>query len=218
MRLYIIRHGETLWNTQMRLQGQTDISLNENGRELARLTAQGMKDIVFEAAVTSPLDRAAETARIVLGERQIPVFTEPRIQEITFGELEGVRFRRDDDEASNPAFYCFFHATERYVPLKGGETFESLYQRTGAFLEELKQKREWYGKNILVSTHGAASRALLANVGHVPVREFWGSGVPKNCAVSIVELNYRDAEANQENTSEFIWVLKELDKIYYENI
>ena len=58
MRLYILRHGETDWNKELRLQGQTDIQLNEKGRRLARLTAQGVKDIPFDLAITSPLSRA----------------------------------------------------------------------------------------------------------------------------------------------------------------
>ncbi len=207
MRLYIIRHGETPWNVELRLQGQTDIELNENGRKLAARTAIGMRGIPFDLAFTSPLCRAVETAQIILDGRQVPLFREERIKEICFGNMEGVRFRRDADEDSSPEFYCFFHAPDRYVPARGGETFGELCRRTGDFLDELKTKTEWYGKNILVSTHGAAMRALLANVMHTPVESFWGKGVPKNCAVSIVELN-----SGQE------WTLKELDKLYYENI
>lgn len=207
MRLYIMRHGETVWNTQKRLQGQTDIPLNENGRLLASETARGMKDIPFALAFTSPLDRAVETARIVVGSRQIPIIPDPRIQEISFGELEGRVFQKEADEAAEPELYRFFHAPERYAPVRGGETLEELYARTGIFLDELKTKREWYGKDILISVHGAASRALLANIENTPKQSFWGPGVPKNCAVTIVEL--------KENEK---WSVKELDKIYYENI
>lgn len=202
-----MRHGETVWNMQKRLQGQTDIPLNENGRLLAAKAAEGLRGIPFAVAFTSPLDRAAETAGIVVGDRRIPIIPDQRIQEISFGELEGRVFHKEADEAAEPELYCFFHAPERYVPAKGGETLEELYARTGAFLEELKTKREWYGKHILISVHGAASRALLANIQNTPKQSFWGTGVPKNCAVTIVELN--------ENEK---WTVKELDKIYYENI
>ena len=57
MRLYIIRHGETDWNTAGRLQGQTDTRLNENGIRLAGITAEGMKDIPFDLCITSPLKK-----------------------------------------------------------------------------------------------------------------------------------------------------------------
>lgn len=54
MLLYIIRHGETQWNVEGRLQGQSDTQLNENGIRLAKVTAEGMKDIPFDLGITSP--------------------------------------------------------------------------------------------------------------------------------------------------------------------
>ena len=62
MLLYIVRHGETDWNTQKRLQGQADTQLNANGIRLAGITAQGMKDIPLDLGITSPLQRAKKTA------------------------------------------------------------------------------------------------------------------------------------------------------------
>ena len=58
MIVYLIRHGETEYNKQKRLQGQSDIALNEYGKELARLTAQGMDEIRFDYVFSSPLQRA----------------------------------------------------------------------------------------------------------------------------------------------------------------
>ena len=75
MRLYIIRHGETPWNTQLRLQGQTDIELNEKGRALAEVTARAMRGIPFDMVITSPLVRARETADIVLEHRDCLLYT-----------------------------------------------------------------------------------------------------------------------------------------------
>ena len=206
MKLYIIRHGETLWNTQFRLQGQTDIQLNEKGRELAGKAADGMKDLTIDYVISSPLSRAYETASIILRDRGIAITTDDRIREIGFGSMEGRRFERHTDESVCKEYYCFFHAPERYVPVDGGESLDSLLQRTNEFLEELKTRKEWYGKNILISTHGAASRALLANITHAERKDFWGKGVPKNCAVSIIELIDNE------------WKVKELDRLYYENI
>lgn len=205
MKLYIIRHGETPWNNELRLQGQTDIPLNEKGRLLAERTAEGMAHIPLHFIISSPLGRAMETAEIVKNGRMLDVLTDERIQEIGFGEMEGKHFRKDAGEDENQEYFRFFHAPDRYTPAAGGESLENLLKRTGEFLEELKGMQEWYGKSVLVSTHGAASRALLANVTHAPVRDFWKHGVPKNCAVTIVEL------------IDGAWNVKELDKLYYEN-
>ena len=60
MKLYIIRHGETAWNVEGRLQGQSDTELNENGVRLAKVTAEGLKNIPFDLGISSPL-RARST-------------------------------------------------------------------------------------------------------------------------------------------------------------
>ena len=73
MKIYVLRHGETSWNRQRLLQGRSDVELNENGRKLAKETAEGMADIPFDLVFTSPLKRAKETAEIVLNGRDIPI-------------------------------------------------------------------------------------------------------------------------------------------------
>lgn len=69
MKLYLIRHGETDWNKEFKIQGSSDIELNEYGRELAFITREGLRHIPFDIAYTSPLKRAKETAEIILGGR-----------------------------------------------------------------------------------------------------------------------------------------------------
>ena len=87
MRLYIIRHGETDWNTAGRLQGQADTQLNEKGIRLAQITAEGMKTIPFDLCITSPLKRARQTAEIILSGRPVPIWEDDRIREIGFGAV-----------------------------------------------------------------------------------------------------------------------------------
>ena len=82
MRLYIIRHGETEWNVSGRMQGSTDIPLNEKGIRLAQVTAEGLKDVSFDLAITSPLERAKQTAEIILAAAAVVVLVR------LFGRLE----------------------------------------------------------------------------------------------------------------------------------
>ena len=96
MKIYLIRHGETSWNTLGRLQGRTDIELNENGIRLAKITGEKLKDVHFDLAIASPLKRAYETAGLVLGDRNIPILTDERIEEISFGEWEGLCCRMEE--------------------------------------------------------------------------------------------------------------------------
>ena len=85
MMLYIVRHGETEWNRLHKVQGHTDIPLNDYGKHLAEETAEGMKDISIDLGFTSPLLRAKETAQILLRGRNVPLFEEEKIEEISFG-------------------------------------------------------------------------------------------------------------------------------------
>lgn len=188
MILYVVRHGETDWNRAHKLQGQTDIPLNDYGRKLARETAEGMKEKKIDLAYTSPLCRAEETARIILGDRNVPVIEDDRIQEFSFGSYEGMYCNAGEAGTQNPGFSCFFTDTASYVPPEDGETIPQLYERTGDFLKFLCESEEYRDKTILVSTHGAAMTALLNRIkGNLSVGGFWKDKVPPNCSITIVE-------------------------------
>ena len=188
MKLYLIRHGETNWNVVKRLQGATDIPLNENGEALARATCEGMKDIHFDMIITSPLNRAYRTAEIVRGQREIPIIVDKRIREICFGDYEGLISKSEGYSIPDPDFKFFFTKTDKYQTPPNGEPIAELLKRTGAFLDELKMREELQDKTILISSHGAAVRALLSNIEKCEIAHFWGNGVHKNCGVSCVEL------------------------------
>ncbi|MCD8336268.1 MAG: histidine phosphatase family protein [Lachnospiraceae bacterium] len=226
MRLYIIRHGQTEWNSSYRLQGRTDIPLNESGRELARKTGEtfARQGIRFERIYTSPLIRARETAELVSKNNErtelvTPILADLHLQEISFGAMEGERVRDENGVLNVENYIRFFNDPERYLPPEGGESFEALLERTGEFLEMLRQEALSFTEenscdedvsdrhsvgNVLISTHGAASRALLANITHCPLRDFWCGGVPKNCAVTIADLE------------DGVWKIKEQDRLFYD--
>ena len=93
MDIYLIRHGETDYNREKRLQGETDIPLNSRGIELAQMTAQGMKGLHFDRVYTSPLVRAVKTAEIIRGDRDIPIIPTDGLKEISFGDYEGLTIK-----------------------------------------------------------------------------------------------------------------------------
>ena len=189
MRLYIVRHGETDWNRIHRVQGRTDIPLNDYGRHLARETAEGMKDIRIDLGYTSPLLRAKETAQIILGDRDVPLYEDSRIEELSFGNYEGMRTGGEGKDAQSEAFNRFFTDTANYIPPQDAETVPQLYERTGDFLAEICAREDLRDKSVLVSTHGAAMTALLNRIrGNLSVSEFWRDEVPPNCSVTEVEV------------------------------
>ena len=203
MKLYLIRHGETDWNKTRRLQGQVDIPLNDFGRKLARETAPALQTVPFEVVYTSPLLRAKETAELVIGDRKIPMIEDTRIMEMGFGEYEGLICKGHDYNIPDPAFRNFFLAPEKYDPPQGGESFEQLSERLHAFLEEIFHKKELADKTILVSTHGAALCGMLRLIKKAPIEQFWGSGVHKNCAVTVVEVKDGKAHILEEAVTDY---------------
>lgn len=188
MRLYLIRHGETDWNKVKRLQGKSDIILNEFGEHLAIETGKALKQVPFDLAYTSPLKRARRTAELVLGEKKVPIIDDSRIEEMGFGIYEGLVCKEGASEIPDKNFSLFFHSPEKYTPPEGGESFDSLLERTGDFLKSLQNSHECANKTILISTHGAALCALICNIKGASLKDFWGTGVHKNCAVTIVDV------------------------------
>lgn len=224
MRIYILRHGETEWNKVRRLQGVTDIPLDDKGIHLASLAgeAMGREGIRFSACVSSPLVRARKTAELVLegtGQRYIhadkemdagtgvcpagtgttggsrddaiPFTLDERIREVNLGPLEGtVRFRETEDGTPSMAD-CFFDRPADYRAPEGAESYQHIIARTGDFLKDMAAKyKDLEGRdyNLLVSTHGCASRAMLMNIAPVDLADYWRGRIPPNCAVSIAEL------------------------------
>lgn len=182
MIIYLMRHGETDWNKCGRLQGQSDIPLNESGVELAVKTAEGLKNVDFDAAFSSPLKRALATARIVMGDRGVAVETDDRLKEIHFGAYEGKSFGAGQPDGAHP-----LARPESYVPAGGGESIGEAKARAKAFLEDRLLPLEGKAGTILIVAHGAINRCILNTISGIPDRDFWKISLP-NCAVSVLSL------------------------------
>ena len=131
---------------------------------------------------------AKETAEILLEGRNIPLYEDQRIQEISFGSYEGMSCI-DKTKEENLAFQKFFQDTGNYIPPEDAESVQQLYERTGEFLKSLAENEKLKDKNLLISTHGAAMTAMLNRMrGSLSVEHFWKNEVPPNCSVTIAEL------------------------------
>ena len=176
-RLYIMRHGRTDWNVLKKLQGRTDIPLNEEGRAMAENAREEYKDVHFDVCYCSPLVRARETAEIVLRGRNIPIIFDERLIEMSFGIYEGVEnaYKNPDCPMIN-----FFSEPENYVPGEGGESFDELFARTGNFLHEVVEPKLAEGKDVLIVGHGAMNSSIICQVKNIPLAQFWEAGI-ENC-------------------------------------
>lgn len=194
MLLYLMRHGETDWNKAHLWQGRTDIPLNDNGRKVAELTREGLKDIHFDYAFCSPLCRAKETAEIILADRDVELVVDERVIEMGFGEWEGTDMRIKKDEIA-----IYFKHPESYVDEHGVEPFEEMLKRAHSFFDELIANPKYEDSTILVATHGAALRGLICVLKGNPVEQFWEGGVHKNCGMTVAEIKDGKAKILRES-------------------
>lgn len=181
--LYIMRHGKTDWNALHKLQGRTDIPLNDDGRKMAENAAKEYRDVNFDVCYSSPLKRAKETADIVLRGRNIPIICDDRLVEMSFGKYEGVEssFSTENKyKASDSQVNILFEAPEKYKAPDDGESFEELYKRTGSFLREVVWPQLKDGKDILIVGHGAMNSSIVCQVKNIGLCDFWSAGI-ENC-------------------------------------
>jgi broad specificity phosphatase PhoE len=156
--LLCVRHGRTAWNADNRFQGHTDVPLDDEGRAQATALAALLRDQRIDAAVSSDLSRAAETARIVLGPREVPLRLDPNWREMRFGDWEGLTWAQI--VAANPHLDATGATTvKRYTP-GGGESFGELTERVGRAVERISAEVPEDGV-ALVATHAGPLHALL---------------------------------------------------------
>lgn len=184
MKLYLLRHGETDWNVAWRLQGSTNIPLNEKGLLQAKEAAEKMKDFPFDLILSSPLDRALTTAKVIAEPHGLEVQVEPRLREMCFGVLEGTT---PDYKEENPMRDIFFSAPEKYIADPSGETFEDVDARCKSLLADLKKLEGKYNC-VLLSCHGAMVKALQRAVDGSPLEDFWKVPPIPNCTTKMIEI------------------------------
>jgi probable phosphoglycerate mutase len=165
--IYYIRHGETQWNADGRLQGVQDTALNDLGRSqaaqaghiLAHLLVRDGRDKSELPYVSSPLVRARTTMEIMRGALSLPVqdyATDDRLREIGYGQWEG--FTLAEMQAADPGCFARRLADKWRVAPEGGETYEAVQRRMA----------EWYAQvkaDSVVVAHGGTARALMVALG-----------------------------------------------------
>lgn len=148
---HLVRHGETDWNRARRIQGRTDIPLNDLGREQAGAAARYLRGLPVDRVVASSLSRAAETGSIIAEALGLPApALRDDLVEREYGEAEGL---------------TVFEVDERYPAgqdVPGRELPERVVERVAAALAELAAAHP--DESIVVATHGAVIRAMITAV------------------------------------------------------
>ena len=157
MNLYVVRHGETIWNVEKKVQGITDIPLTEKGRKDAEELQELISTLDIDVAISSPLDRARETAKILVN-NSLPINTDDRIKERDWGMNEGALIDTVD------RWDCWDVVLNTKV--QNIECIQDFMYRVSSFLEDIKVR--YKDSNVLIVTHSAVSRVIHYLLGTIP--------------------------------------------------
>ena len=180
--LLIVRHGETVWNAEGRIQGHTDIGLSEKGAEQARLLGKRLDNLPIDVAYSSDLKRTSETAKLALGERDIALNETPMLREYDKGAFEGLTLA--EIKAKFPEEYPRYLEKDLAYSPKGGESTRDVSSRMAIIFSEIKSNH--LKENVLVVSHGGVLRAAMVSLLGMPLEGNW-SFVFGNCSLTMVD-------------------------------
>jgi 2,3-bisphosphoglycerate-dependent phosphoglycerate mutase len=163
-RLVMVRHGETAWNAQGRIQGHIDIALNELGEAQAEAVGKRLASEHFDAVYASDLQRAYCTACPAVREAW-RIMKDSRLRERHLGVLQGLT--GDEASVGHPAAWQVFKSRNPDAPLEGGENLSDFSRRVVAFMTDMAAKHA--GKHILAVTHGGVLDAAYRHASGMPL-------------------------------------------------
>ena len=174
MRIFFVRHGQTDWNTLAKVQGTTDIPLNETGMKQAEQLCETLmsEDISLRKVYTSYQKRAVKTAEVVSEKYRIDYEIVQGLEEMNLGAFEGHTW--DEIHRLYPAELEKWIENKRYNKTPNGESYQLVLERLYKALDyilDLEKKENVSDSNILIVTHGAVIMCLLAIQRNVPFEQ-----------------------------------------------
>ena len=181
-KVILVRHGQTLWNLEMKYQGHCDVALTEKGVEQAKLAAKRLAGENISAVYASDLSRAFKTAECIAEKHNLLVTAIPSLREINFGEWEGLTFDKINNQWTEAMSKLFTHPDEIVIP--GGETFREVKERSTMALAKLVTGHP--NQTIVVVSHGGTIRTLLCAALNIHLNHLWNIK-QDNTAINILE-------------------------------
>ncbi|WP_033827924.1 histidine phosphatase family protein [Bacillus andreraoultii] len=184
VRLYIVRHGETEWNQEGRMQGSFDSKLTEKGKRYARLLSERLKPISFSKMICSPSKRAVDTAKILNSDCNGKIMLDERIVEMKMGRWQGMT-----EEEIQLQFYEDY---KKYIDQPelyrndDGETFQDVLARVKGFLMDIQSEPD--DGNILIVTHGSFIQILLILLKGKRLTEVWTEPIVEGTSLTRIDI------------------------------
>lgn len=172
--LCLIRHGETAWNAEGRVQGQLDVPLNSVGLAQAGCVAKALAGERFDAIYSSDLARVTQTAEPLARRLQLPLRLDPRLRERHYGFFQTLTYA--EVKAQHPEEYARFRAREPEYAFRTGESLQAFYDRSIACLAEIASRHP--GESILVFTHGGVLEMAYRFAHRLDLRSPRDFGIP----------------------------------------
>ena len=162
--IYLIRHGQTEWNSYKRFQGQLDIQLDETGISQAERLSERLMHTEFDAIYSSNLKRALVTAVHIADRKGQGIGILPELREVCFGEWEGRTFHEVMNDKISGGWQWFNNPSVTDIP--GGETADQVTERIGKALRRVLEKHE--GERVALISHGNLIRYVLLQCLKLP--------------------------------------------------
>ena len=194
LRLFVTRHGETIWNTQKKLQGWSDSDLTENGIKNALSLGDRLKDIEFQSIYASPSKRTVHTAALIKDGREQLIIEDENLREIHLGEWEGQT--QDALKEKYPKEYFAFWNKPHLYMTESGESFYQLQDRVIKFLNRINSEHD--NGNMLIVTHSVFIKALLLHCKNVSLAELWAPPFIHDTSLTIIEIEDGEIEIKLE--------------------
>jgi broad specificity phosphatase PhoE len=166
MELILIRHGETIWNKDGRVQGLSDIELSDVGLNQAHKLALSIQDINIKAIYSSPMKRAYQTAQIINEIHNAPIYLEPGLMEMDQGDFEGLTFK--EIKACEKDFLQQWIQDAAAVTMPNGESLAGLQKRAWSVVANIIDKNE----NALIVSHNFTIAAILCKISGISLSQF----------------------------------------------
>ena len=169
VKVILIRHGETDWNTKQIFRGRKDISLNEVGLAQAKAVGASLKDVQIDVVYSSPLDRALETAKILADSRSLEIELEEGFIDIDFGKWQGVSHEKVKEKYED--LYEMWLKNPQMVTFPEGENLKDVRTRSMEALEKVIRKHP--GKTLAIVSHRVLNKVLLCSILGLELSHFW---------------------------------------------
>jgi len=190
MRWILVRHGETEWNKGLLIQGHTDIALTATGRVQAASLKERLRNVKLNAAWSSDLSRARDTAALALKGRDVQAVATPLLRELSFGTWEGQTWKDVGEE--DPESLEQWLSVEPNYQAPEGETVNQLLDRAQSFVDEARVATP--EGTILVVTHGGMIRALALQLAGLEINHFRTLESVAPASISIVTTDARGGQ------------------------